>query len=49
MPIQLQLGIHAGVQLQPQIHPQPQPMCWLIGGGSHSMASSMSERRAAQG
>lgn len=48
-PTQLQLRIHARVQLQPQIHPQPQPMCWLIWGGSHSMASSMSERRADQG
>lgn len=40
--------IHAGVPLQPQIHPQLQPMCLPTGGGSHSMASSMSGRRDAR-
>jgi len=29
-------GLRAGAQAQPQIHPRPEPMCWLAGEASHS-------------
>lgn len=41
--------LHAGAQAMQQIHPQPQPMCWLAAGASHSNGLSHLRGRQAHG
>lgn len=41
-------GLHVGAQAQHQIHPRPEPMCWLASEASHSNGPShLQERQAA--